>query len=633
MTDSSLAQPALATRADPRRAARGRDLLWLAIACLALTVAGPWLFDTYLLNVLIKALFFAVAAVTVDILWGYTGYLTFGQSTFFGVGAYAAGLAFTHYGFSPGIALAAALVAVGAAMLLALATGWLSFYRGASPFFATVISLVLPIVLTQVALSGGTYTGSSSGLTGYDTFDLSLEAWYVIAAGGLSVVALLAWVAVRSDGGRILAALRDNEGRCSYLGLNTAHWRIALLVVCGAVASLAGFGYGAFSGVVAPELTGFVFGTELIIWVALGGRGTVWGPVLGAVLINVAGSYLSGNMPFLYQLVLGVTFILVILLLPRGLLPLLLAPWRRRRPAPVPELVARAPAQATAESGLVLAGVAKRFGSLKVLEGIDLRARGGELLGLIGPNGAGKTTLMRCIADGAERSEGTVELCGHAVRRDGPEQCVRYGLGRKFQNANIFDTLTVAESLRIATTLRERPSWRRRAPALALPAYALEVLRMTGLDQQLDRVARDLSHGQQQALELAMVLALEPRVVLLDEPTAGLSKDERARIGQVLSALAHTHGLCCLLVEHDLDFVAEVATRIIVLHQGRIVMDGSFREVAESELVRTIYAGNAPVANKSAQATRQASRQATEPPAQQGAQSATPSIPPEGAQP
>lgn len=633
MTDSSLAQPALATRADPRRAARGRDLLWLAIACLALTVAGPWLFDTYLLNVLIKALFFAVAAVTVDILWGYTGYLTFGQSAFFGVGAYAAGLAFTHYGFSPGIALGAALVAVGAAMLLALATGWLSFYRGASPFFATVISLVLPIVLTQVALSGGTYTGSSSGLTGYDTFDLSLEAWYVIAAGGLSIVALLAWVAVRSDGGRILAALRDNEGRCSYLGLNTAHWRIALLVVCGAVASLAGFGYGAFSGVVAPELTGFVFGTELIIWVALGGRGTVWGPVLGAVLINVAGSYLSGNMPFLYQLVLGVTFILVILLLPRGLLPLLLAPWRRRRPAPVPELVARAPAQAAAESGLGLAGVAKRFGSLKVLEGIDLRARGGELLGLIGPNGAGKTTLMRCIADGAERSEGTVELCGHAVRRDGPEQCVRYGLGRKFQNANIFDTLTVAESLRIATTLRERPSWRRRAPVLALPAYALEVLRMTGLDQQLDRVARDLSHGQQQALELAMVLALEPRVVLLDEPTAGLSKDERARIGQVLSALAHTHGLCCLLVEHDLDFVAEVATRIIVLHQGRIVMDGSFREVAESELVRTIYAGNAPVANKSAQATRQASRQATEPPAQQGAQSATPSIPPEGAQP
>ena len=529
MTDTSLAQQApAAPAADARRSARGRDLLWLSVLCLALTVAGPWLFDTYLLNVLIKALFFAVAAVTVDILWGYTGYLTFGQSAFFGVGAYAAGLAFTHYGFSPATAGLAVLVAVGGAALLALVTGWLSFYRGASPFFATVISLVLPIVLTQVALSGGTYTGSSSGLTGYDTFDLSLEAWYVIAAGGLSIVSLLAWVAVRSDGGRILVALRDNEARCSYLGLNTAQWRIALLVVCGAVASLAGFGYGAFSGVVAPELTGFVFGTELIIWVALGGRGTIWGPVLGAILINVAGSYLSGNLPFVWQLLLGVTFILVILLLPRGLLPLLLAPLRKRRPALAPHLVAR-PLAAAGQGGpaapraLGLSGVAKRFGSLKVLEGIDLQARGGELLGLIGPNGAGKTTLMRCIADGAERTDGEVELCGHPVRRDGPEQCVRFGLGRKFQNANIFDPLTVAESLRIATTLRERPSWRRRAPQLALPAYALEVLRMTGLDQQLDSIARDLSHGQQQALELAMVLALEPRVVLLDEPTAGLS--------------------------------------------------------------------------------------------------------------
>ncbi|WP_446678317.1 ABC transporter permease subunit, partial [Achromobacter aegrifaciens] len=197
MTDRALIPQTLAGAADDasaQKTARSRSLLGLAGLCLVLTAAGPWLFDTYLLNVLIKALFFAVAAITVDVLWGYTGYLTFGQSAFFGVGAYAAGLAFTHYGFSPAIAALAALAAVGAAALLALVTGWLSFYRGASPFFATVISLVLPIVLMQLVLSGGTYTGSSSGLTGYETFDLSLEAWYVIAAGGLSAVALLAWV-------------------------------------------------------------------------------------------------------------------------------------------------------------------------------------------------------------------------------------------------------------------------------------------------------------------------------------------------------------------------------------------------------------------------------------------------------
>ena len=121
---------------------------------------------------------------------GYTGYLTFGQSAFFGVGAYAAGLAFTHFGFSPGWRRWPCwrrrwLGGAGAG------DGWLSFYRGASPFFATVISLVLPIVLTQVALSGGTYR-LVLGLTGYDSFDLSLQAWYVVAAGSLSAVALLA---------------------------------------------------------------------------------------------------------------------------------------------------------------------------------------------------------------------------------------------------------------------------------------------------------------------------------------------------------------------------------------------------------------------------------------------------------
>ncbi len=132
-----------------------------------------------------------------------------------------------------------------------------------------------------------------------------------------------------------------------------------------------------------------------------------------------------------------------------------------------------------------------------------------------------------------------------------------------------------------------------RADTLALPSYALDVLRVTGLDSMLDVVARDLSHGEQQALELAMVLALEPRVVLLDEPTAGLTKTERTQIGVVLSLLANRYRLCCLLVEHDLDFVEQIATRIVVLHQGKMVMQGTFEEVVNSDLVKTIYAGSA----------------------------------------
>ena len=581
-----------------REGAKARGPLVMAALAVLLLAAGPLVFSTYLLNVLIQAFFFAIVALTVDILWGYTGYLTFGQSAFFGIGAYAAALVFTHGGFSPGYVLLAIGVAIGACAVVAALLGWLSFYRGASPFFATVMSLVLPIVLSQLLLSGGEWTGSSSGLTGYSTFDLPLQAWYWIAGAGLALAATLAWYFVRSDGGRVLVAIRDNESRCAYLGINTSLVKIALLVAAAIVAGLAGFGYGAFSGVVAPELTGFVLGTQLIIWVALGGRSTLWGPVAGALLINVATSYLSGSMPFASQLILGAAFVLVIVLLPQGLVPLLIKPFSRgTRGDAQPLLVEREIdvqlQPGDAEVALRMQGVAKHFGSLKVLQGINLEASAGELVGLIGPNGAGKTTLMRCMSDGAARSAGTVVLCGDDIRQLPPERCVQFGLGRKFQNANIFDTLTVAECLRIASTIVERPSIFRRSRSLALPAYTLEVMRATRLYEKLGEVAKNLSHGEQQALELAMVLALEPRIVLLDEPTAGLTKTERTQIGDVLASLAHRYRLCCLLVEHDLDFVEEIATRIVVLHQGRIVMQGSFSEVVNSELVKTIYAGTA----------------------------------------
>jgi branched-chain amino acid transport system permease protein len=567
-------------------------------ASLALALAAPWVLDTYTLNILIRAIFFAMLALTVDVLWGYTGYLTFGQSAFFGAGAYAAGLVFTHLGFDTGNVWLAAGLAAAAAAVIALLTGWLSFYHGSTPLYASVISLVLPIVMTQLLFSGGTFTGSSSGLTGYTMPDLSLEAWFRIAAVSLVLLTAVTWLFVRSDGGRLLAAVRDNETRCAYLGINTATLKMALLVVTAGIAGIAGFGYASFSGVVAPELAGFVFGTEVIIWVALGGRGTLIGPVLGALLIEWSSAYLSGSLPFVWKLFVGIAFVLVIVLLPQGLLPPLLRVFGRaggQGGAQVPVTLSAAPlappSADAAQPVIELHGVAKNFGSHQVLSGIDFVAHRGELVSLIGPNGAGKTTLMRCMSDGAERSAGTVRIAGHDIRHAPPHACVRFGLGRKFQTANIFETLTVVACLRMARVRIERPSLWRRSGTLALPTYVLEVLRATELDHKLDVEARHLSHGEQQALELAMVLALEPQVVLLDEPTAGLTLEERSRIGRVLVDLAGRFGLCLLLVEHDLDFVREISSRIVVLHQGRLALQGSVQEVVDSELVKTIYAG------------------------------------------
>lgn len=585
------------------------SVFWIAIPALATVALMPSLLDAYLLNILIRAFCFAMVALTVDILWGYTGILTFGQSAFFGIGAYAAGLVFTHMGFSPAHAWLALGIALAGAAAVALAVGWLSFYQGATPLYASVISLVLPIVMTQLLFSGGTFTGSSSGLTGYTTIDLSLDAWFRIAGVALVLTTAAGWIFVRSDAGRVLVGIRDNEPRCEYLGINPSLVKIGLLIVTAIVASTAGFGYASFSGVVAPELSGFVFGTEIIIWVALGGRGTLIGPVLGAILIETTSAYLSGSLPFLWKLLVGIGFVLVIILLPQGLVPLALK-LRRFLPqfakasshANVPVLLEAPARQSTgidrSVPAMQLADVAKNFGSLKVLEGIDITAYPGELVSLVGPNGAGKTTLMRCMSDGAERSAGTIRINENDIRHLPAYRCVGFGIGRKFQTANVFESLTVAECLRIARTRMETPSLAREKSSLSLPPYALAVLRATELDGKLDRVCRNLSHGEKQALELAMVLALEPRVILLDEPTAGLTKAERTKIGHILVELSRDYGLCCLLVEHDLDFVREISSRVVVLHQGKIVMQGTVKEVVESELVQSVYAGHAaPVAS------------------------------------
>src|SRR5262249_6850587 len=211
--------------------------------------------------------------------------------------------------------------------------------------------------------------------------------------------------------------------------------------------------------------------------------------------------------------------------------------------------------------------------------------------GIVGPNGAGKTTLLRCIADGRERSSGEVIVNGHRIAGLPPQACVALGVSRKFQTPNVFDALSVIDCLRVARAYRAAASPGRRSRAIGLPEPALHAVEVSGLARALDQPAGHLSHGAKQALELAMVLALEPTILLLDEPTAGLTRDERAAIGSVLTELARSHWLCILLIEHDLDFVREISTRLVVLHMGRILADGPLAEVAESELVRTIYIG------------------------------------------
>jgi branched-chain amino acid transport system permease protein len=573
---------------------------WMAILALLVVgavVVAPLLLDTYMINILIRAFFVAIAAVTVDVMWGYCGTLTFGQSAFFGIGVYALAIVFTEYDFGSWQALFAMAAAVIISAAVAALTGWLSFYPGSTPLYASIVSLVLPIVLVQILYSGGTFTGSSSGLVGFETFDLSFESWFRLAGLSLAAVAAVALILMRSDTGRVLKALRDNDERCAYLGINTSRYRIIVLVLTAMVAALAGFGYAAFGGVAAPENASFTFGTRLIVMVALGGRGTIIGAVVGALSIEVASAYLSGSLPYVWELIIGIALIAVILAFPDGLVGAISRLTRSFRKAHAGPAIRLRPIAASAavdrgsDVAIEVRELGKHFGSLSVLDSVQFTARRGELLSLVGPNGAGKTTLIRCLSDGRERSTGFVAIAGHPIHRMSPDRIVQFGLGRKFQAASFFETLTVAECLKVARTHRARPSLTSTSTTPELPPAAISVLERSGLGDRLGEEARKLSHGLKQALELAMVLSLEPEVLLLDEPTAGLTRAERQGFADILTALAARDRLCILLVEHDLDFVREISSRIIVLHQGRIALDGSVDEVVNSALVREIYTG------------------------------------------
>ncbi len=568
----------------------------LALCALLLVIFGPLVLDRFSLNVLTRSMIYAMLAITVDLLWGYTGILTFGQAAFFGVGAYATAMVLTHIGASPSLFVLALVAAVLVPLVLGLAVGWLSFYHGSTPLYATVISLVVPIVITQLIYSGGVWTGSSSGMVGYQTLPLGLAGFFRLTGVCLLVLAVAAFVFVRSDAGRLLVAIRDNETRVAYLGISPARIKIALMAVLAGVAGLAGFLFANASGVVAPENSGFVFGTELVVWTALGGRGTIFGPLLGAIGIDYLSANLSGELPFLWQLVVGGLFVVMIILLPGGLASLVTARFgrggRKRRLDALPS--ATLVGALTMSAPIVsVTGLGKSFGALSVLKGIDFTVRPGELVSVVGPNGAGKTTLMRCLSDGTEAIEGRVEIGGRDIAGLPPQKVVALGVGRKFQVASVFDSMTVAECLRMVRMGHERPALTQSPDAIDLPAAAIEILRLTGLTDMADRHVSLLSHGQRQALELAMVVALEPRLILLDEPTAGLSKAERMTIGAVLKRLTADLGFAAILVEHDLDFVREISSRIVVLHQGKLVLDGTVEDVVQSETVRTIYSGGA----------------------------------------
>jgi branched-chain amino acid transport system permease protein len=587
---------------------RRRDFLIVgAVLAIAIAVV-PWIGSEYRTQLWTQAFTFAIAAISLDLVWGYTGIPDLGHSVWFGIGALTVGLMTTSVS-DTGLVLEAggtAFTYIAAVIVGTVAAGvgggvvaWYAFpSRGANPFYIGVVGLALSTAIQPLYTQLPGITGGENGLFGYAYGGLSTIAWYFLIATCFVLVMLGALVLVRSDFGLLIAAIRDNERRARYLGNDVERVKIVVFALGAGGAGFAGALYGAVVGLVSAPLFGFQFATEMLVWVAVGGRATIIGPAVGAIALSLIGSELNRSFPAQWNLALGALFVAVVVFVPDGIV----APWAKwlRRGIMGGDrtlIAAPVPPGAVASAGTLveMRDVRFSYGALHVLRGIDLTIERGRLLCIVGPNGAGKSTLIEVLTDGRRPISGAVAFDldgGGDHRRRPPHVIARHGLMRKFQIPALFRSLSVAEHLLLAGHRGRWPSLRRRTIAIGVPPAVLDICTATGLGTSADALGGALAHGLKQGLEIAMAVAARPVLLLLDEPTAGLTASERAVIGSILRRLV-AEGITIVLIEHDFDFVGEVADRVAVLHDGRVVETGTFAEVAASAVVRDAYLGTA----------------------------------------
>jgi urea transport system ATP-binding protein len=230
------------------------------------------------------------------------------------------------------------------------------------------------------------------------------------------------------------------------------------------------------------------------------------------------------------------------------------------------------------------------FDGFRALDGVDFSVEAGELRFLIGPNGAGKTTLIDVITGLTKPAAGSVSFEAHDLVGRKEHEIVRLGVGRTFQTSVVFEELTVLENLDLAASFR-RPLWSLLRRRKGVSDAVVRALDTTGLGDLAGKRAGVLSHGQRQWLEIGMLIAQGPRLLLLDEPVAGMAADERARTGDLLTEIARDHTV--IVVEHDMDFLRKYASRVTVLHEGKVLMEGSVEQVRSDPRVQEIYLGRA----------------------------------------
>jgi len=553
-------------------------------AILAVFVAAPIFGSAYMVQLVTDILIFTALAYGWNLISGFTGYLSFGQVSFYGVGAYATGVMVVHMPIPWYLAVCAGGVL---AMLVAVLIGPIMLRVRGILFALSMFGLAR---IFAVLFSDWDYAGGGNGLT--LPAELTPVGVYVFA--GLLALAgfsLNAWFA-RSGFGLDAMGIREDENAAAAVGVPTTRVKVAAFALSGVLAGLAG-GLVAWnrSYIDPPSMFDPTIDLQTVVFVLFGGMGTIWGPLIGTVILTVVGEQLLVHFPNLELALYGLVVIVTVLLLPGGIVslvnrwgwlprPIVLAP--RALPFGEPPPPRAAPPEPSVPV-LAVDGLGVRFGGLVALDGVSFHIAPGETVAIIGANGAGKTTLFNAITGFVPPTHGDIRLRGRSVARLPAFRRARDGMARTFQIPRLMRPMTVWENV-LAAARHGRQGHR----AVAQAAWAVHTVGLA--DLWLAPVSQ-LSPGHQRRLEFGRVLALDPDLVLLDEVMAGMTKDEQEEMRAVIR---HLHGFgvsAVAMVEHVIAAIADLSDRMIVLDFGRKIAEGTPDEVLRDPAVIRAYLG------------------------------------------
>jgi branched-chain amino acid transport system permease protein len=541
---------------------------------------------------------FSICALSLDFVWGKAGIFSFGQNAVFGLGGYAYAVIALNF-FPDSQETISALLGAGVVGALSSALlGYFLFYGRLSDVYLSIVTLAVTLIIYTVLAStaGPEYHIGEALLGGFNGIPSLPGIAFPAFVGGaeLSIHQLLTFsilfaaaiylslqLLVRSRFGLMIEGLRSNELRMELLGYDIRRLKLTAFTIGGLIAGLGGGLFAAWGTFVNPSVFSLAQAATVVVWVMVGGRGSLLGAFIGVFIVQSAADAADLVVTEQTPLLVGLLLVSVVMLIPDGIVPTL-ARWMKIGGHQQRKLRARRTARedghaATADRRLSVADIAKHFGGVHVLRGITAAFGEHPIHAIIGPNGAGKSTFFNILTGRHRPDHGQVILNGFDVSRLPTFRRCRQGLGIKMQVPCIFPDLTVRENMQLAALISRDPQ------------DIQDILQRVGLSKRVDEMARNLSHGEQQWLEIALLLVQNPSVLLLDEPGAGMGEEDKRQTIALIHSLSSQHTL--IVVEHDMEFIRALSAPVLMLHQGIVFRSGAFDELVRDDAVIDAYLG------------------------------------------